>query len=155
MTNYNYELDYSRIKELRLEKQLSQKELANYLNINQSTYSKFELIKSNITIEKLNELSNFYSVSLDYLLKLSDDKNKSIKKIELDKKQIGLNLKEFRKKNKLYQDTLAHDIGTSHSLISEYESGKRLLSLTYGYAICKKYHLSMDTLYGKEKDASL
>lgn len=153
MLNYNYELDYSRIKELRLENHFSQQYVANVLNINQSTYSKFELIKSNITIEKLNDLSNFYNVSLDYLLKLTDNKDKPIKKISLDKKIVGANLKKIRKEKKLYQDTLAKEIGTGHSLISEYESGKRLVSLTYGYAICKKYNVSMDYLYGKEKDA--
>lgn len=49
----------------------------------------------------------------------------------------------------MYQDTLAKTLGTGHSLISEYEKGKRLISLTYGYAICTKYGLSMDYLYGK------
>lgn len=153
MKNFNYELDYSRIKELRLENNLSQIDIANILNINQSTYSKFELIKSNITIEKLNDLSNFYNVSLDYLLKLTDNKNKPIKKVSLNKEVVGANLKKIRKEKKLYQDTLAKEIGTGHSLISEYESGKRLISLSYGYAICKKYNVSMDYLYGKEKDA--
>lgn len=149
MKNYNYELDYSRIKDLRIEKNLSQKEVADYLKINQSTYSKFELIKANITIEKLNDLANLFDVSLDYLLKLSDDKGKKVRKIKLNKKIVGENLKSFRKERKLFQDTLAKEIGTGHSLISEYESGKRLLSLTYGYAICKKYNYSMDSLYGK------
>lgn len=149
--NINHELDYSRIKELRIINNVSQAIIASLLNINQSTYSKYELGKATITIEELNTLSNYYNVSLDYLCKLSDDINKPIKKLELDKKIVGANLKKFRKDNKLYQDTLASFIGTGHSLISEYESGKRLVSLTYGYAICKKFNYSMDKLYGKEK----
>ena len=43
MKSYNYELDFSRIKDIRLKYNLTQKEMADYLNINQSTYSKFEL----------------------------------------------------------------------------------------------------------------
>ncbi len=147
---YNYILDYSRIKELRLKHGLTQKDVADYLNIDQSTYSKFELIKSNITIEKLNDLANYYDVSLDYLLKISDDPKIKMVNKDLDKKLIGERLKMIRKEKKLYQETLASDIGTGHSLISEYESGKRLISLTYGYAICKKYNISMDYLYGKK-----
>lgn len=90
-------------------------------------------------------------MSLDYLLKITDDPNVTIANKELDKKVVGENLKKIRKDNKLYQETLAQEIGTSHSLISEYESGKKLVSLTYGYAICMKYYISLDWLYGKIK----
>ena len=146
---YNFELDYSRIKQLREDSKISQKEISKLLNINQSTYSKFELLKANITIEKLNDLANYYNVSLDYLVNISDNPNITIKNKKLDKKIIGERLKAIRKEKHLYQETLAKEIGTGHSLISEYESGKRLISLTYGYAICKKYNISMDYLYGK------
>ena len=148
---YNYELNFSRIKDLRVSHSLSQKEIADYLQINQSTYSKFELNKATIPIELLNKLANYYHVSLDYLLKISDDPNIDIVNFDIDKKQVGENLKKIRKELKLYQETLALEVGTSHSLISEYESGKKLVSLTYGYAICKKYHISLDYLYGKVK----
>ena len=104
-----------------------------------------------ISIEILNKLANYYHVSLDYLLKITDDLGNDIIWKDLDRKQVGENLKKVRKDNKLYQETLAQEIGTSHSLISEYESGKKLISLTYGYAICKKYHVSLDWLYGKKK----
>ena len=104
-----------------------------------------------ISIEILNKLANYYHVSLDYLLKITHDLGNDIIWKDLDRKQVGENLKKVRKDNKLYQETLAQEIGTSHSLISEYESGKKLISLTYGYAICKKYHVSLDWLYGKKK----
>ena len=151
MKSYNYELDFSRIKDIRLKYNLTQKEMADYLTINQSTYSKFELNKAAIPIELLNKLSNYYNVSLDYLLKITDNPNIKIDNKEIDKRQVGENLKKFRKDHKLYQETLAKEIGTSHSLISEYESGKKLVSLTYGYAICKRFNISLDILYGKIK----
>ena len=147
----NYELDFSRIKDLRIKNNFSQKAIANYLNINQSTYSKFELNKVTIPIELLNKLANYYHVSLDYLLKIKDEPYIKVDKEDIDRVQVGENLKKIRKDNKLYQETLAQEIGTSHSLISEYESGKKLVSLTYGYAICKRYHVSLDWLYGKIK----
>ena len=151
MRKYNYELDYSRIKELRMENNLTQKDIADILNINQSTYSKFELIKSSITITNLNKLANYYHVSLDYIVHLTDNK-KPNKNIEIDKNIVGKRLKEIRKENHLYQETLAKEIGTSHSLISEYEKGIKLLSLSYAYSICKKLNISMDYLYGKSDD---
>ena len=144
MNTYNFELDFSRIKDLRAKNNVSQNTIATYLDINQSTYSKFELNKATIPIEILNKLANYYHVSLDYLLKISDDLGSGIIWKDLDRKLVGENLKKLRKEKKLYQETLAQEIGTSHSLISEYESGKKLVSLTYGYAICKKYDISLD-----------
>lgn len=151
MNTYNFELDFSRIKDLRAKNNVSQNTIATYLDINQFTYSKFELNKATIPIEILNKLANYYHVSLDYLLKISDDLGSGIIWKDLDRKLVGENLKKLRKEKKLYQETLAQEIGTSHSLISEYESGKKLVSLTYGYAICKKYDISLDWLYGKKK----
>ncbi len=151
MKPYNYEMDYSRIKELRIKNNLPQKDIASYLNISIAAYSQFERMDTLIPIELLNKLANYYHVSLDYLLKITDNPDIQIENKEIDKRIVGENLKKLRKNNKLYQDTLALEIGTSHSLISEYESGKKLVSLTYGYAICKRYQISLDWLYGKIK----
>lgn len=144
-------MDYSRIYELRIKKHLTQKNISQFLNISIAAYSQFERMDTLISIEILNKLANYYHASLDYLLKITDDLGNDIIWKDLDRKQVGENLKKVRKDNKLYQETLAQEIGTSHSLISEYESGKKLISLTYGYAICKKYHVSLDWLYGKKK----
>ena len=151
MKLYNYEMDYSRIKELRANHKLTQKDIASYLNVSIAAYSQFERMNTLIPIELLNKLANYYHVSLDYLLKITDDPTTQIEQEEIDPKVVGENLKKLRKEKKLYQVTLAGEIGTSHSLISEYESGKKLVSLTYGYAICKRYHVSLDSLYGKRK----
>ncbi len=151
MKQFNYELDYSRIKDLRLKNNLMQKDVADLLGISIAAYSQFERMDDLIPIELLNELANYYHVSLDYLLKISDKPGKNIINKKLDKVEVGKNLREIRLSKKLYQETLAGEIGTSHSLISEYESGKKLVSLTYGYAICKKYNVSLDYLYGKRK----
>ena len=151
MKLYNYEMDYSRIKELRANHKLTQKDISSYLNVSIAAYSQFERMNTLIPIELLNKLANYYHVSLDYLLKITDDPTTQIEQEEIDPKVVGENLKKLRKEKKLYQETLAGEIGTSHSLISEYESGKKLVSLTYGYAICKRYHVSLDSLYGKRK----
>ena len=43
-------------------------ELAEYLNIKQTTYSKYELGKINIPIEVFIKLADYYDVSIDYLV---------------------------------------------------------------------------------------
>lgn len=58
----------NRFKELRKEKGLTQFELAQQLNIDQTTISKWELNKALPDTAMLIKLSNFFNVSTDYLL---------------------------------------------------------------------------------------
>jgi transcriptional regulator with XRE-family HTH domain len=58
----------TRIKELRKGKNLSQTELAEFLEIHLNTMSKIESDKSDISGEELKKLSDFFGVSADYLL---------------------------------------------------------------------------------------
>ena len=57
-----------KIKDLREDKDLKQKDLAAYLNIKQSTYSDYERGQINVPLEALIKLADFYKVSLDYLV---------------------------------------------------------------------------------------
>jgi len=149
MKKFNYELDYSRIKELRINNNLTQKDLAEILNIKKPTYTQFETMKRDLfPISLINDVANYFNVSIDYLLNLSNN-NYSNSKKELDSIIAGKRLKEIRKENKLYQETLAKDIGVTNALICEYEKGKKQISLTVGYAICKRFNISMDYLLGK------
>lgn len=59
---------YENIRNLREDSDKTQKELADYLNIKQTTYSKYELGKINIPVEVFIKLADFYNVSVDYLL---------------------------------------------------------------------------------------
>ena len=56
--------------ELRKEKGLTQQEVADYLKIDRSNYSKYELAKLEIKIDMLRKLSKLYDVSTDYILGL-------------------------------------------------------------------------------------
>lgn len=62
-----------RIRLLREDKGLKQKDLADYLNIHQTTYSDYELELLNIPVPILIKLSNFYNTSIDYLLEQTDN----------------------------------------------------------------------------------
>ncbi len=54
-----------RIKDLRESKCLSAKELAEILDINQSTYSKLENDKKSIAVSELKRISEFFGVTAD------------------------------------------------------------------------------------------
>ena len=57
-----------KLKKLREDKNVTQKELANYLNITRSAYSGYELGTRQMNYETLCLLADYYSVSIDYLL---------------------------------------------------------------------------------------
>lgn len=60
------------IKQLRLDKKLSQTELAKELNLNQTTISMWELGKKLPDYNNLVKLSKFFDVTADVLLGLSE-----------------------------------------------------------------------------------
>ena len=65
---------YQRIRDLREDKDLSQREVAEYLNCSQVSYSYYELGKRSIPPEILIALAVYHGVSVDYLLGLTDKK---------------------------------------------------------------------------------
>ena len=59
---------YKNIKTLRNLKNLNQKQIAEILNVSQTTYSRYENGKLDIPSKSLIKLAKFYNVSVDYLL---------------------------------------------------------------------------------------
>lgn len=61
------------IRALREDRDLKQKDLAEFLKITQPTYSDYERGNVNIPIATLKKLALFYDTSIDYMLDLTDD----------------------------------------------------------------------------------
>ena len=64
---------YKRIRDLREDNDLTQKEMAKILNCSQQVYSNYELGQRDIPTDVLIKLSLFYNVSVDFVLGLSDN----------------------------------------------------------------------------------
>lgn len=58
----------NKLRDLREDKDLKQKELAEYLQVHQTTYSDYELGNVNVPVSILHKLADYYYVSIDYLL---------------------------------------------------------------------------------------
>lgn len=65
-------MTFERIRNLREDNDTPQQKLAEYLNIKQTTYSKYELGKINVPVDALIKIADYYSVSLDYLVGRTD-----------------------------------------------------------------------------------
>ena len=67
---------FRRLKDLREDHDLKQSEIAEFLGIQQTVYSRYERGFQNIPLEHLIKLSEKYNVSTDYILGLTNDPQK-------------------------------------------------------------------------------
>lgn len=61
-----------RLKKLRKEGKLTQKDIATFLNISQPAYQQFESGKKKMNLETMEKIADFFNVSTDYLLGKTD-----------------------------------------------------------------------------------
>lgn len=61
-------MNINRLKDLREDKDMNQKEIASILNTTQQQYSKYEIGVRLMPIDKLDKLASFYNTSIDYIV---------------------------------------------------------------------------------------
>ena len=76
----------NRLKDLREDRDLLQKDIAKVLNMSQTGYSKYEVETNDIPTEILKKLASYYDTSIDYLLCLTDERKPYPNSILNDKK---------------------------------------------------------------------
>ena len=64
---------FKRIRDLREDHDLTQKQVAKELNCSQQVYSNYELGQRDIPTTILIKLSEFYNVSVDYILNITNN----------------------------------------------------------------------------------
>lgn len=62
-----------RLKDLREDMDLTQKQVADVLNVKQNTYSQYENGIHELPLDALIKLARFYGTSTDYILRLTDE----------------------------------------------------------------------------------
>lgn len=144
-------IDYSKLKDIREDNDISQEEMAKYLKIPRSTYSMWEIGISIIPLPYLCELSDYFNFSVDYILGLTDNRsNKNLIK-GFDIKILGNNLKEIRLKHELSQENVADILGVKQPCIYKYEKGLICISTSNLYKFSKEFKISMNEICGKGK----
>ncbi len=137
-----------RLKSLREDRGLLQKEVADILKIKRNTYAMWELEHDIIPLPKLITLAEYYDVAVDYLLGLSDikkykDNKKFKKKLYLER------LKMVRLENNFTQAMLAEYLNTTNSVISRYEAGITFILTTFLIQYAKIFRVPTDYILGK------
>ena len=137
-----------RLKNVRNEYKKTQEDIAKILDVKRNTYSMWELEHDTIPLKKLIILSEYYDVSLDYLLGLNNLKQYK-NSMPFDKNKYLIRLKDIRKSNLLTQDLLTDILNTTNSVISRYESGITFILTMFLVEYSKIFNLSTDYIMGK------
>ena len=136
------------IAQLRTKKGISQDEMAQWLNIGLTTYKSLEANARPMSIQTLNDLSNYFRVTLNALLGLSQNL-KEVDPFDIDYKYLRFSLKYVRRRNRVTQKELAQDLSLSVSSIAQYEKHPEKLNAYYLYRFAQRFHVSVDYICGK------
>lgn len=138
-------------RESREDLDLTQKEIANFFELNNSTISGWETGKDTIPLEKLIKYANEFNLSLDYLFGIIS-RNEKYYPFELNIELLAKNLTELRLKNNLTQAYVAKKLNTAQSAYSHYETANNLIPTSFLYGLTKIYEpFSIDELFGRKK----
>lgn len=143
---------HEKLKVLRKEKGLTQKNLSNMLNISQGAYANWENGKREPNFEKLSMLACIFDVSIDILLSknLEISKETYLKLKEEKKNLFSVRLKELRLQHGFSQEELAEKIGIKRNSYSDWENGKCKPNYEKLEKIADFFGVSLDWLFGRE-----
>ena len=135
-----------RIKNLRIDNDLTQEYVSKKLNINRRTYADYENLVNDVPIDVFVKIALFYDVSMQYLANLTNEKHQivSLKSFNYDK--VLSNIVKLREENKLTQEKLASKIHCSNNTLSQYETGKRKLPLQILIQLTDVFNKSLDEI---------
>lgn len=146
-----------RLKDIRIDNDLTQKYLAEKLHVSRSTYSGWENEGDNIPLYQFNNFCELFNLSLDYVAKIIDRRenitNKEKKKIDF--KLIGEKLETVRKESNLKQKEMSEIMGVSEATYVNYKKGSTPIQTEILKRVALHFDVSLDWLVGKSNKKSI
>ncbi len=127
----------------------TQRNIANKIGMEESHYRHCEREDELFPIKHLNNICNYFNLSLDYIFNFTNTKQYKNSNNNIDIILSAKRLKELRKENKITQAKLGEYLNASPSVIVHHENKRHIIATPYLYMICSKYHISADYLLGK------
>ena len=138
-----------RLKYIRETYDVSQKELARILGVSHYCISHYERNDYIIPMRKLCAVSNYFQLSIDYILGFTSLKKYEDMKYQVDLKTVGKRISEICGEQSLSNVGLAKILNTTESNIRNYKTGKTLLLTAFALELHQKYSYSVDWIVGK------
>lgn len=123
--------------------------IAAQLGISNSAYSQWENSRIPIPTRRLIDLSNFYNINVDFILRLTNIKIWTKYDPNINLKQIGKNLQIVRQHLGLSLRELGDKLNYSFSALSSYERGEHLIQSDILRGLCKISNYSVDWILGR------
>jgi len=149
----------AKLKELRLQSNLSQEQLSRKLDILRRAYIYYETGHKYPSVEVLIRIAKFFNVSIDFLMDEQDDAQTQNlfageKLSEFTGNDLHTsfseNLKELRLRNNLSQEKMSRKLDIVTSTYIYYETGKRLPSIDLLTRIAKIFKVSISFLINEQ-----
>lgn len=145
----------NRLEDLKYEKDLKSKEIADMLKVNESTYSEWEHNRIPIPTKRLIELADIYKVNIDYMLKLNNVRKYIPKKTSLDLNMVGIRLKEIRQYMNLSLREWGEKLNYYFSTLASYERGEKLINSEILINISTITNYSLDWILGRTEEKQI
>lgn len=134
-------MQFPRMKEIREEAGLKQKDIAEIMNVTKGSYSMWECGTDTIPLRRLNQFCNYFDVSIDYVVGFNNKKKYSNAKPDIKIKITGENLKKIRTKKGLTQVAIADALNINQPTWNRYENSKSLILTVVLVELAKKISL--------------
>ncbi len=141
-----------RLRELRKQNMLSQREIADILGVKEKAYQHYEYGNVKPKVETLVKMAEIFEVSTDFLFGLSDKAEMKQTLFAKDiKKSISTILRFERKKLGFTQKQMAEQLGMGYTTYQQYENRKRMPINESLLHMAQYFHLDLDTLLGRNE----
>ena len=144
-------INFARLRDIREDNDLSQEKISKILGVKRSTYSLWELGINIMPLKSLADFADYFNISLDYTVGLSNDRNSDRLSKGLDLKVLGNNMRAIRLENGLSQENIADILGVTQACVNKYEKGLICISFSNLYKFAKEFNIPINNLCGKTK----
>lgn len=141
-------INITRIKDIREDNDLTQEQMAKILNVSRSAYSLWEIGVSIIPLNYLSDFADYFNLSIDYVLGLTNNRNTKIVK-GIDFQKLGDNIRILRIKNNLSQLELSKKLNVTQACIVRWEKAQIKITLSNLYKIATLFNISINDLCNK------
>ena len=145
-------MKHGKVRDLREDHDLTQRDVAQLLGVKRSTYTMWELGDVNFPIEKLVKLAQILHTNLEYMLGISIDKRAIQYPDDIDIGFIGQQLRKQRLKLNKTQSDFTKTLKIHQSTYSYYEDGRTRIPTEKLILLSITYRISLNEICGAKSN---